>query len=383
MKKQEQMRMVAGTVVNGKLYFSEARFNGLFCMDLNTYECSFLTHFLEEPFLGGVLHRKCVQWKEWLYFLPERGRFIHAYNLETKKQKCYDLQGIGVQIPYVYEPIIWKNKLFYFSMKQGSPMCVLDLDKQLLERDDRLAEWCNKQGVKKESRFGCRLGSKGEWAYLVEDNQNCIIQWNLETGEGEVVKSDMHHLFGAVCVDKGLWLYARDNSSLHYRDISKNEHECAVETNCEGGTYNHVIGVGKVIVAVPKQGREIFYLEQGEKSFKCVDVLEGLPVDSEDELRFFGYDIDGMVVYLFLAVGQGLIKFDTEEKTVEWIPTVITDEKEQNRIDMLYTNHLWKTDGIVYEVGRMTLKSFLLLNADVETSKKEETIGEVIYNACL
>lgn len=383
MEKSEQMRTIAGKVVNGKLYFSEARFNGLICLDLNSCECVFLMPFLEEPFLCGTLHRKCVQWGDWLYFLPEKSRFIHAYNYKTKQQKCFNLQEIGIQAPFVYEPVILGNKLFYFSMKHGSPACVFDLDNHVLQRDDRLAEWCNNNGLKKDGIFGCRLGSKGNWVYFVEDNQNDIIQWNLETGTGEVVKSDAHYLFGVTCVENRLWLYTRDELSLHYRDISKNAHECVVEMNCEGRTYNHVIGVGEVIVAVPKQGREIFYLEQGERNFHRMDVLEGVPADFEKEVQFFGYDIDGTVVYLFLAVGQGLIRFDTEEKTVEWIPTVITDEKEQNRIDMLYTNHFWKTDGMVYEVGRMTLKSFLLLNADVETSKKEETIGEVIYNACL
>lgn len=379
MKKQEQMRMVVGKVVNGRIYFSEMRFNGLFCLNLNNNKCSFVTAFLNVSLDSRVLHRKCVQFGDWLYFLPERISFIHAYNVVTGQQKCFDLHQIGVEGPYIYEPVIWKNKLFYFPMKSGSTTCVLDLEQCDLEKDDRFGRWCNTMGVAKE--LGCRLGQQDEKVYFVENKKNRIICWNLEAEEGELIESCAKQLFGVTCAENAIWMYTQDEPNLYYRDNSGAECLYEGEFIYRGeAVYNHVVYVNGKIICVSKQGSELQVYHTEEKSFRLIDALDGAQIDFKEETRFFGYDVDGTMLYLFFAEGYGFVKFDTQTMKAKWVPTVLTDEREFHRLEALQMKEIWKRDGIVYEGKHWSLGSFLVMDGDEKGESVTDSIGAKIYN---
>jgi len=378
MQKLEQMRTIAGKVVDDKLYFSEMQFNGLFCLDLKTYKCSFVTMFLNVPLNNKMSHRKCVQFGDWLYFLPERINLIHAYNPGTGRQVCFDLQQTGVEGPYIYEPVIWKDKLYYFSMKSGSATCVLNLKRHVLEKYDRFGQWCSRMGVAEE--LGCRLGQQDEKVYFVENKKNRIICWNLETEEGEFIESCAKQLFGVTCAENAIWMYTQDEPNLYCRDNNGNERLYEGKLIYRGeAVYNHVVYVDRSVVCVPKQGKELYVYHQEESSFQIIDVLEGVHINIKDEVRFFGYDVDGTVLYLFFAVGQGLIKYDTATKQTEWIPTTLSDEREFRRLDASRLRENWKRDGIVYEGGNRLLSNFLLMSGTQSEEAKEDSVGKLIY----
>ena len=379
MEIQDKLCMIAGKVINDKLYFSEMQFNGLFCLDLKTNKCSFVTMFLNVTFNKKMSHRKCVQFGDWLYFLPERINLIHAYNPVTGQQVCFDLQQVGVEGPYVYEPVIWKDKLYYFSMKSGSATCVLNLKRHVLEKYDRFGQWCSRMGVAEE--LGCRLGQQDEKVYFVENKKNRIICWNLETEEGEFIESCAKQLFGVTCAEDAIWMYTQDEPNLYCRDNNGNERLYEGKLIYRGeAVYNHVVYVDGIIVCVSKKGSDLQVYHSEEKGVQLIDALEGAQIDFKDEARFFGYDVVGTDLYLFFASGYGFVKFDTQTMKSEWVPTALTDEKDVRRLDAFRMQEFWKKAESVYEGEKWRLESFLMMNGEEREEGKNESVGQLIYD---
>ena len=66
-------RFRAGVLVEENIYFSHARFNGLFKLDINSMRCSFIKEFCGCEIEMKDIHVAGTRYGDWIIFLPAMG----------------------------------------------------------------------------------------------------------------------------------------------------------------------------------------------------------------------------------------------------------------------------------------------------------------------
>ena len=111
-------RFRAGVLVEENIYFSHARFNGLFKLDINSMRCSFIKEFCGCEIEMKDIHVAGTRYGDWIIFLPAMGNCIHLYNYVTDEMRCvklnrYKNKGEMVCDAYTFEKKIVRYSSFF------------------------------------------------------------------------------------------------------------------------------------------------------------------------------------------------------------------------------------------------------------------------------
>lgn len=373
----------AAKIVGDNLFFSEYRFNGLFCMNLATKQISFVCFFEGEEVLAYGLHKCCILHNKKLFFLPERAKGIHIYDMENKQQHLIQLdEDTRASLGFYSDVIMQDDILWIFPLNSKQPLMKLDVQTLQLEQDWDFTQGCTNYWAESADVFFVRLCARDNSVFLCGYDSNKIIEWNMETKTFTEHKLSMDYLFSISLCKNKFWLTNLRDGDILCWTPEDGEIYYHTEIKCESGrAFNNVIEVNDAIFIIPAFAEDILVWNVGKEEFQnCLKYdsaiefgMYGMPI------RFFGYDIVADSVFLFPFGGNGLLEINTKKTEMLFAPLELRyRETELEPYRSLYKAY-WKVHvekGIVFEYEHFPLSVFqdMLLNEEL---KREEKNGEI------
>lgn len=120
------LRFRAGEIIGQTFYCSNANMNGLFQIDLETGNLSFIDYFRDNPVNSQKLHFGSLLYKNWIVFVPENARGIDLYNWKTGEFRCIHFP---MEKRYHVNAILCGNIAWFIPVDVSNSIFSLNLDK--------------------------------------------------------------------------------------------------------------------------------------------------------------------------------------------------------------------------------------------------------------
>ena len=129
---------IAGTEVDGDLFFSAHQMNGIFKQDGKTKKIKYLGSVKEET-ENGRLHNIAIHYADRIYFIPSIGDYIAKWDLTTSKIETIAIPSSN----HACETVKFSNAILIGKQLWLTPMgydaiLMMDLDTEKIER---YADW--------------------------------------------------------------------------------------------------------------------------------------------------------------------------------------------------------------------------------------------------
>lgn len=184
--------------LNGKIFFSNNSFNGLFETDRNFDKVKFLGSFPDEDLDGINLHRKVFVYGNSLFFVPFFGSAISEYIPDEKIFKTYLIEGHVKNVSY--SDSFRKNDCIYLLTSDNEKKFkVFDLkSRQFIAETEEINETDKLKGDLSEGRL-----SFDDYDVTYEGNTNKVKIIEKVTGktqEKTVESAETDHIRGELTV---------------------------------------------------------------------------------------------------------------------------------------------------------------------------------------
>lgn len=165
-------------IEGGRMWYSDCRFNGLFCQSVENGTVEFIGFFPDEKLGQRDLYRQVLLLGKELVFIPSYAKNICIYHLENQSFTNYKIPDIYRRTVYV--SAIQENDEIYMFPAYAGKAILFDVAKrkitELYEFNVRFAD------LLKQSRqkfYYAGIESNGGWAYLSVVGSNQIIAYHL------------------------------------------------------------------------------------------------------------------------------------------------------------------------------------------------------------
>lgn len=115
----------SGEIVGQTFYCSNANMNGLFRIDLESGNLSFVGYFHDNPVNVQRLHRGSLLYENWIVFVPENAKGIDLYNWKTGEFRCIDFPE---EKRYQVNGILCGNIAWFIPVDASNSIFSLNLD---------------------------------------------------------------------------------------------------------------------------------------------------------------------------------------------------------------------------------------------------------------
>ena len=242
---------------NGKLWFSNNKFNGLFCMNLNNMEVRFVSYFPEEKHGRWAMHKKCLVYKDKLIFVPAFGNHIHVYNILNGEISAYQIDEDTSEqsVDRVSDAIISDGYVYLLPMNYNGELKRFNVDTGTLENIPEFMSQVRNVASDEKKYLLARadVDSKGCICFALWDS-NILCSYDMSRRKLSTRKCGVDHIFSAHTIDDRSFLLTNSGDSV-YEIYSSG----SVKIILGSGTtrekderiYNRVIKFGDEIIVLP------------------------------------------------------------------------------------------------------------------------------------
>lgn len=300
-----------GKICGDKFYFSEKDFNGLFKHDMNTKKTEFVGYFEGESIDSELLHRNAFLYNDKIFFIPDRGNYVHIYDIKLEKQrKLYVPNNVDSTI---YDIFSEENCLYFVRRKPVAIFCV-DMVNENITIDESVSEWCDVNIPVEDYIISPRLTHIGGDIYMPIANSNIILKWNMGNKEGQIYRLDVSNIFDIKYIDDFFYISSGDFGNV-YKWVPDNKCQKIYgedELGIKG--INHFIKNGNDIIIIPRR-IDSFFVKKNEMILK-----ESILCYTEDKtiISMFGFDYDSENIYIFFDIGNGILIIDKNDYVTRW-----------------------------------------------------------------
>lgn len=124
----------------GRIYFSNWFYNGLFQVEPETGKTTFLGSFEKETKSEYNLHWELFQWKGMIYFFPRRGRHIHVYSPTNHSMSTIEVRTLSDNFFRIDEVLVDGENAIFLPMEKNAPIKKLDLNTRILTDIKKIPE---------------------------------------------------------------------------------------------------------------------------------------------------------------------------------------------------------------------------------------------------
>lgn len=247
-------------VDGSQIWISAMGYNGLYMYDIEKKETKFICSFPMEEHNKWRMHGKAIKVDKEIYFVPDRSRYVHVYNLKTQQISSYfpgkcERMGCG-NVIYI------QGKIYFISDTSEIILYSMDVETKVIERHsiditDYNGGICSDMVV------------IGNQLYLACKQLNIVIEYNLHlnTYQFLTVVSDSNG-FGTMNYDGEFFWFSDNKSVLKWeRNTEKLE---KYEVFPSG--FGMVMRIGDEIVR--SEGFTNRY-QSGEKPFSFSVIVQG------------------------------------------------------------------------------------------------------------
>lgn len=336
-------------------WFSNNTYNGLYKMDLENGDITWVAKFESEEDRAILLHRKILRYEDYLFFFPERGKMISVYDVGLNRMESIALDPFyDIERKCNVNHVIMQDRenCIIFPQHIYQPLLKMNLKTKVIMKED---EW-NHRIMKKFpsadliSDVCVHLGN----VYCMLPNTHTILETVLHTLEVKEYFLDELDLCGSVFdwTKDRIWTVNMDCTKLMSFDLSGEKKEMIrLPEQLIQSRYNvnGILDTEYNVILLPGLAEEIIIYDKKTKSFSVIgDYPEGFrwkKISSMDKKRFpkfYGSVRKNGEIYLFPFLGTHILKLDLKHKRLTNVD-----------ISFCYT----KRDGLGWKVLNDELKS--------------------------
>lgn len=377
-------------VVKEKAYISNRFYNSLIMYNIKKDTVEQVERFVHMNAISFAYHGGCIAHNGIVYFYPDNGYGVHAYDTESGHQKYYDLGACRVGYSCILED---KMILFPWYSEQG--LITIDLKEETIQTK---LDWWNANDILGYAKSNF-LNSGGYdesrvWNHCTKTNCLLLSDCYRHKIEKHLVDVDGKALWGSQYDGKDFWFTEVDKAVIYQWNIEKglrNKFQfelTAWEENGEASPYRKLICAREYVFIVPYNENALFILnKRTEKLEKLSKFPEGIVYPKTNYWNIHEKQEDNQL-YLFCDLTNLVIQVDLDSLNVKYRNTLIRDNAVFDR----YTEQIWKSifeeidnKGWISENEhdwKTYLPNFLKFDTKIGLHEKnfcEDNIGNKIY----
>jgi len=283
-------------------------FNGLFRINMNTGECSYLRMFPNEKAFVKRLHTKALLYENKIYFIPCAADYISVYDIEKDSITEIELQKIDLKkYPWYLKNNKFNDGIMYqdnvFMIGSTYPAIVkLNLKADSLEY---YTQW-----VKGEVAFRKSPAIVDNQFYVPSIKGNEVLCFDMDTGRGKIhnVGKNNHGCWGICKIQDDLWLSPQEPGAIIRWNISSGnikEYMSYPEGFDSGGfACTKIYETNGVVGLLPAYANMALVVDIKTGQISQNDMLQ----KSQGEITYYLFD-DGDYTYIKNA-DDGLVTYD-------------------------------------------------------------------------
>lgn len=385
-----------GAFWDGKLYFSNRPYNGLFCADVTTGATEYLGRFPGEPRSAQALHKRVVADAGKLYFFPGYGHAIDVYSLEERSFSSIPVDRKGKE--YTAEIVQVGKDVWILPVFSNQEARVLHLATGSVEEEPAFSAFFRAHGFKEDAYLLVRASyHEGKLWFALYDT-DCVASWDLAKKEGQMISTGVPHLFALTVLHGQFFLLSNETAEVirwnplsGQKDVFHDQESSALEAAGKR-PYNRLVDFDGECLLLPAFSTKLRKLEERNA---CVSVLWDLPM-AEDERscptcfmgalengRYYVFPLSSDVLYSMNSKGE------RQEKRLFWKNAGDRDEVRNEiraEVDLLCYQDAGERP-IFFEDAWHSLSVFLTAvgRSAFDDEKKQpdscgETYGKKIYD---
>lgn len=258
-----------------KLYFSNRSFNALVIVDRETWNVESMVPFEGEALNAKELHWECHKQGNKIYFLPQGNRKLHVYDMESGKQKVYELEGNRPQSVSWYFHV-WQNRMYLLPCGGELGLWSLDSDGQLSKED----WWEAQAGTTSQFVYGA-IDEQRFFLLMCQTREFAIT--DLENRKIKTYQLPDERVYCVASYDgQDFWYTSYDNSDIvrwNPECGEKERYSFTVWDKCDaaGLPYSYIYAAEQEIFVVSGTKKELFLLDKEKRTLKQIFELTEWP----------------------------------------------------------------------------------------------------------
>lgn len=287
----DKVSFYTGQIIDNYIYASQAFFNGLIKIDINTNKAILVDRFPNEIMMTPVLHRFSWLYNNKIFFIPCAADNVAVYdgNNDTIISIPINRYNNGDNVKSFF---VNENYLWIIPVSGKGKVIIINMDNYEVEVRDI-----------KDYPFGgstvVKICQENKWVYFAENGSQCIIKYNVETGEVSRMKSSKGDVYVLSKGRDGLWVIGEKNESLEFFDGEK-ETSYPIAGKNEFGLFVNVIDFKQGVYAIP-YGFERFLKKENNKDFFTEVDISSLNIKKINEYQgTFSFDLIETNDYYYL-----------------------------------------------------------------------------------
>lgn len=308
------------------IYFSNARYNGLFFLDKKTFNVSYIRDFPGEKIAAVNLHRRIIRIDENYYFLPFLGTGLSVWNRSDNSMQFYSIRNfIGDGWGGSSESFLIDGKIWIFPISLGQPLICFNVENKEFEEHG----WWNKAvldfGKIKEGKLSIRsaINIDGE-IYFVIIGEKYIFKMNVAEQKIEIYELRQDDDPQTIsCIDHCLWFTSWKSNDIFAWDMNthaeRKYNDKIDRTNTDHKYLTKIVKYKSRILGIPRFGKRPFHFDDNqdwvefEYSPNAAKRIHGFESRGENPLFFNTFEGDDGKLYILPYSMNGCYTYDGKQ----------------------------------------------------------------------
>lgn len=394
----ETLKKVIGmkdiVTTKGKAYISNRFYNALIICNVQEKKIEKVERFIDMDASSFAYHEECIEHNGTVYFTPENGYGVHAYNSDSGDQKFYDLGFC--QVSY---SCIFGEKLVLFPLYAKQKLITIDLKKETVSIED----WWNADQILGDAGSNCLYtGIYGDgriWSHCKKSNCLLISDYQKQTIKKYTIDVEEQLLYGSAYDGNDFWFTVIGKDILYQWNISdglRNSYTLGFAVDDDQYDYSpcrKVVCANEHVFLIPCNENTLYVLN---KKIGKAEMLSRFPSETiYPKTKFWGIKekIYNDRLYMFCDVTNLMIQVDLVNLNVSYVNTQIIGDQVFDE----YVCRIWNSILLEMREGvclgengydwKTWISNFIRLDAEIYIDNAESArlgnIGRDIYQEVL
>lgn len=317
-----------------KIWFLNRARGEIFNYDFNKQKLTFVAEFSTENPKVGMLVRRIINYKNYLYFVSNNGLKIFKGHINEEDFVSDAFFENGNSSIVIKEAFLVDGEIYCIPSKINQPIVIFDIEKECFKESKSLTYWCHQFNVKPESNDIMTIKNYGGKFYFTLDSGTSLIEYDIRNKH--VVE---HFISGEMKISgfeidgKNFWFRNKKGFALYRWNSEEGiigsylleDMDELEQSECNAKVIS--VSSGRIIL-LPIFSDSIVYLDEKEGCLRRVNSKEEFCHISGMEKASFSIgniEIDNKLL-LFPWAEEKLIYIDLEKMEAESYPMEIGQE---------------------------------------------------------
>lgn len=367
-KKDLYLQYTNKCILGNKMWLSPLGFNGLFCMDMNSFDIEYKGKFPSRTIDTVAKHTwGTFSWNNKLFF-PVAGEInVDVYDTESGNFSNVEVPVLidAHKCPY-YISVQKQDKLWFFPQEPEQGVSILDMNSLEVKRDSELTELLLNL---RKGKVITILGLK-EGIISVLLNNDELLEIDIEKKEilyRRVLDLDFE-IYTCKCNQSGYWFMQKKSTDIYELDIEKDEFIKYTLIDEEwlkqpGIPYSNIIFCEDYILVTGNRLKNIMQIDKKNRVIKkVVEYPEGFRFIENDFIKwtaFWAWDIVEGKIWLHPMAGNMLLVYDAVNNSIEGHKMAVPIEDVQGLLECIDWAAVKVDDVYSEKDGCPSLKCFI------------------------